>query len=441
MSSKKELFLLLLSDIIFVNLSWSIYYYIRIESGWIQFTNPPSFLAPMVLVFSYWVTLFYFFGLYKHWFVRSRFDEFTTLFRAISIGCLILFFAIFLDDYYKEAKIVSRFLILMYWGLMIFWVSLGRMIIRGFQFRMLKKGYGLRNTLVIGSGLKAKEVKEMIFVFPKLGYKFSGFISINDDITDEDEIGLLKDLREIVGKHSIDEVIIASEQKYEELIISTLNECSDLNVSVKIVPGVYEIVSGMVKTEQVHGIPLVEVKTELMPFTSTIIKRLLDIAISLSLLIVLSPLLLLISLFNLLLYKKVFLVEEKLGKLSKVFRNIRFYTNESNYGIIIKKLFLDQVPQLINVFFNSMSIVGPEPECIDTVKQLTKEIPYFARRMKVKPGITGWAQIKHRYMEKTENDIKKLQYDFYYLENMSLMLDFKIILNTIILIFSFKTNR
>lgn len=440
MSSKKELFLLLLSDIIFVNLSWSIYYYIRIESGWIQFTNPPSFLVPMIIVFVYWAIFFYFFGLYKHWFVRSRFDEFTTLFRAISFGCLILFFVIFLDDYYKEAKIVSRFLILMYWGLMIFWVSLGRMIIRGFQFRMLKKGYGLRNTLIIGSGQKAKEVKEMIFTYPKLGYKFSGFISINDDMADEEEIGLLKNLHEIVGEHNIDEVIIASDQKYEELIISTLNVCSDLNVSVKIVPEVYEIVSGMVKSEQVHGIPLVEVKTELMPFTSAILKRILDLLLSLILLFTLLPLLFVIALFNLIFYKRIFLFEDKVGKSSRKFRNIKFYCTDTGYSRLIKMFWLDKVPQLINVIFNDMSLVGPEPENLDVVKRLITEIPYYSRRMKVKPGITGWAQIKQRFYEKSANHTKKLQYDFYYLENMSLMLDFKIILNTIILIFSFKSK-
>ncbi|MCE1165004.1 MAG: hypothetical protein LWX07_06355 [Bacteroidetes bacterium] len=133
MSSKKELFLLILSDIIFVNLAWSLYYIVRVESGWIQFTNPPSFIMPMIIIFLYWVIVFYFFGLYKHWFVRSRFEEFVTIFRAVSFGCFILFFAIFLDDYYKDARVVSRFLILLYWIMAVFWVSLGRVAIRGFQ--------------------------------------------------------------------------------------------------------------------------------------------------------------------------------------------------------------------------------------------------------------------------------------------------------------------
>lgn len=438
MSSKKELLLLLLSDIIFINLSWIIYYYIRIESGWILFTNPPSFWAPMVFVFVYWFIFFYFFGLYKHWFVRSRFDEFTTLFRAISIGCLILFFAIFLDDYYKDAKIVSRFLILIYWILMVFWVSLGRMIIRGFQFRLLKKGYGLRNTLIIGSGEKAAEVKEMIFASPKLGYKFAGFVSISDSIDSEDEIGVLSNLHKIVEQNNIHEVIIASDQKYEELILSTLNTCSNLDVSIKIVPGVYEIVSGMVKSEQVHGIPLVEVKTDLIPFTSAIVKRIYDLSISFLLLIILLPVIILIVLMNLIIYKKVFVKEIRVGRKSKLFQSIKFYSSDTGFGKLLSLLWLSELPQLINVIFNNMSIVGPEPESTDVVDKLSSEIPYFLRRMKVKPGITGWAQIKQKSYYSSNDYIKKLQYDFYYLENMSLMLDFKIILNTIILIFSLK---
>ena len=403
-----------------------------------MFTNPPSFWAPMSLVFVYWFILFYISGLYRHWFVRSRFDEFTTLFRAISLGCLILFFAIFLDDYYKEAQIVSRFLILMYWALLIFWVSFGRMIIRGFQFRLLKKGFGLRNTLIIGSGEKANEVKDIIYSYPKLGYKFVGFISVKDKTESDEEIGILSDLSKVINDRSIDEVIIASDQKYEELIISTLNICADLNVNVKIVPGVYEIVSGMVKSEQVHGIPLVEVKTELMPFTSAIIKRIFDFTFSLFMLLIFMPLLILVSVINFMLYKKVFYVEEKVGKKSKIFKSIKFYTDTNRFGHLLSKLWISELPQLLNVISGRMSLVGPEPENYDIIQKLSGEIPYFSRRMKVKPGITGWAQIKQKSYYTSDDYNKKLQYDFYYLENMSLLLDLKIVLNTIILIFSLK---
>lgn len=438
MSSKKELILLILSDLIFVNLSWALYYYIRIESGWIIFANPPSFWMPMIFVFVYWLIIFYISGLYRHWFVRSRFDEFTTLFRAISLGCFILFFAIFLDDYYKEAKIVSRFLILMYWALLIFWVSFGRTIIRSFQMSLLKKGYGLRNTIIIGTGEKASEVKDIIYSYPKLGYKFAGFIGIGEKTEVEDEVGVLAELSSIICEKEISEVIIASDQKYEELIISTLNTCSDLSVNVKIVPGVYEIVSGMVKSEQVHGIPLVEVKTELMPFTSAIVKRLFDFLYSFSVLIIFSPMLVVLAMINYAVYRKVFSIEEKVGRKSKVFRSIKFYSDGSGFGKFMSMLWLDEMPQLINVMLNKMSIVGPEPESIETAKKLSSEIPYYSRRMKIKPGITGWAQIKQKSYHTSGDYSRKLQYDFYYLENMSLLLDFKIILNTIILIFSLK---
>jgi lipopolysaccharide/colanic/teichoic acid biosynthesis glycosyltransferase len=439
LSSKKELFLLLLSDIIFVNLAWSIYYVIRVESGWIQFTNPPSFLLPMIFVFLYWVIVFYFFGLYTHWFVRSRFEEFVTIFRSVSLGCFILFFAIFLDDYFKDAKVVSRFLIIIYWILTIFWVSLGRVIIRGFQMRLLKKGYGLRNTVIIGTGSKAKEVKDMIFAFPKLGYGFSGFISISDNVKMEEDLGALNDLPEIVKKNNIKDVIIASEQKYEELIITTLNLCANLDVSVKIVPEVYEIVSGMVKSEQVHGIPLVEVKTELLPFTSKLIKRLFDIAFSCSMLVLTLPLSIIFILSLKISSKgKLFLIEEKLGREGRVFRNVKFNIPDNPFGKFFRKIWFNEMPQLINVLFNDMSIVGPEPETKEIFSELVKEIPYYNRRLRVKPGITGWAKIKQKFYNEEPDMKKTLQYDFYYIENMKLMLDFKIILNTLIIILSFK---
>ncbi len=394
---------------------------------------------PMVIIFIYWVVVFYFFGLYKHWFVRSRFEEFVTIFRSVSFGCFILFFAIFLDDYYKDARVVSRFLILIYWLMTVFWVSLGRVVIRGFQMSLLKKGYGLRNTAIVGTGSKAKEVKDMMFAIPKLGYKFAGFISIEDEIKTDDDLGSLNDLPALIKKGDIQDVVIATDERYQELIIKTLNLCSDLDVSVKIVPEVYEIVSGMVKTEQVHGIPLVEVRTELLPFTSKLVKRIFDILVSVFLIIVFAPFTLIYGLlFKVTSGKKLFLVAEKAGRGGKVFRNIRFNTPDNAFGRFMKKFWIDGLPQSVNILMNDMSIVGPEPETKENVENLIKEIPYYNRRLRVKPGVTGWAKIK-RKLYREEMDTKKvLQYDFYYIENMNLMLDFKIILNTIIIISSLK---
>lgn len=439
MSSKKELFLLVLSDIIFVNLAWLLYYILRVESGWIQYTNPPSFLMPMIIIFIYWVIVFYFFGLYKHWFVRSRFEEFVTIFRAVSFGCFILFFAIFLDDYYKDARVVSRFLILIYWIMTIFWVSLGRVVIRGFQMSLLKKGYGLRNTVIVGTGSKAKEVKDMMFAIPKLGYKFTGFISIEDEVKRKDDLGSLNELPELIRNGDIKDVVIATDEKYQELIIKTLNLCANLDVSVKIVPEVYEIVSGMVKTEQVHGIPLVEVRTELLPFTSKLVKRILDILVSIITIAAYIPFTLIYALLMKTVSRKnVFLVEDKIGRGGRVFRNIRFNTPDNAFGKLMKKFWVDDVPQAINILFNDMSLVGPEPETKENVDNLIKEFPYYNRRLRVKPGITGWARMKQKLYGEAMDTRKILQYDFYYIENMNLMLDFKIILNTIIILSSLK---
>lgn len=107
-------------------------------------------------------------------------------------------------------------------------------------------------------------------------------------------------------------------------------------------------------------------------------------------------------------------------------------------GRFLRKTRIDEIPQFINVIKNDMSIVGPRPEQPKIIKFLLKEIPYYNKRLNIKPGITGWAQVKHHYDESLEDVKTKLQYEFYYIENMSLSLDFKIIINTIFVILSLK---
>ena len=110
----------------------------------------------------------------------------------------------------------------------------------------------------------------------------------------------------------------------------------------------------------------------------------------------------------------------------------------TGFGRFLRRARLDELPQMINVLKNQMSLVGPRPERPFFVEQLKKEIPYYYKRMLIKPGITGWAQVKHKYDSSFDDVKSKLQYDFYYIENMSLKLDLKIMVNTIFVMMRMK---
>jgi lipopolysaccharide/colanic/teichoic acid biosynthesis glycosyltransferase len=152
----------------------------------------------------------------------------------------------------------------------------------------------------------------------------------------------------------------------------------------------------------------------------------------------------------------VFYTQERVGRNGRLFNMYKFrsmtkdaeeYGPEwagevdpriTRIGKIIRKLYLDEIPQMFNVLKNEMSIVGPRPERPHFVEMLKNEIPYYYKRLSVKPGITGWAQIKHKYDSSLDDVREKLKYDFFYIENMSLKLDFKIMVNTFLVVLFMK---
>lgn len=456
MSRLKEKFLLLFSDFLFVNSAWAVYYFVRIESGWIPYNTPTSFLIPLFAVYFYWVVIFAFAGLYQHWFVRSRFDEFASVVKAVSFGCFILFFVIFLDDAITNTEAISRYLILIYWGLMIFSVGSGRILIRSIQMSMLQKGIGLRNSVIVGTGKRGKELEVLVRKFPQLGYKFSGYaetiVSPNANA-----LGNVIDLDKIISKYNITEVLIALEAHEKDKLFEIIRYCPPGKVNLKILPDTYEIVSGLAKTNQIYGIPLIEVMPEIMPYGSQLFKRIIDVAISVAFILMSSPLIILtVALIKLtspgpILYKQV-----RVGRNGKLFNMYKFrsmrkdaeeygpeWAGESDpritgIGRIIRKIYFDESPQFLNVLKNEMSLVGPRPERPYFVEILMNEIPYYYKRLSIKPGITGWAQIKHKYDSSLEDVREKLKYDFFYIENMSLKLDFKIIINTFLVVIFMK---
>ena len=196
---------------------------------------------------------------------------------------------------------------------------------------------------------------------------------------------------------------------------------------------------------------------DIMSPAGKLTKRLIDISFSVFTLILFSPVLLIVSICIKLDSKgPVFYRQVRVGRKGKEFTMIKFrsmtaeaeeygpeWSGENDpritgMGKILRRTYIDEIPQMINVLKNEMSLIGPRPERPFFVEQLKKEMPYYYKRLSVKPGITGWAQIKHKYDTSLEDVKTKIQYDFYYIENMSLKLDFKIMINTIIVIILMK---
>lgn len=456
MSKFKEKFFLFFSDFIFINLAWLIYYYLRVETGWFKSANTAAFLIPMLVVYIYWLIIFSIMGLYQYWFVRSRFDEFSSVVKAVSLGCFILFFFIFIDDMMRNAPAISRYFILIYWLLMVICTGAGRIVIRSLQRNLLEKGIGLRNTLIVGTGIRAIELNQTVETHRQLGYKVIGNISVEKN-NDNNVLGSIEQIPEVSKKNNISEILIAVEPYQKEKVIDIIKYCTGMELNLKILPDTYEIVSGMVKTNQIYGVPLIEVMPEIMSPASRFVKRFIDIFLSLLILILFMPFFLLFALLIKINSKgPVLYIQERVGRNGRLFKVIKFRTMYHNaekelpewaaindprvtaIGRIMRRARFDEFPQVINVLKNEMSLVGPRPERPYFVEQLKAEIPYYYKRMSIKPGITGLAQVKHRYDRSLDDVRVKLNYDFFYIENMSLRLDFKILVNTIIIILLLK---
>ncbi len=459
MNKKLEKILVLFIDFAAINLAWVVYYQLRVESGWFKILTTPMFLIPMLVMYFYWLIIFTFVGMYRTWFASSRLDELSTLFKASFVGIFLLFFLILISDYIQGVNSATRILIVIYWGLFLFFVGLGRLFIRSFQRNLLIKGVGRKNAFIVGINSKAHDVHNQLLMHPALGLDVVGYISVKNGLADSNfkdvkTIGKISDLPVLIDQSNVKEVIIALEKEDREALIEIIASCEPKNVGLKIVPDLYEILSGQARTAQIYGIPLIDIMPQLMPEWEKKLKRLIDITISLLILLITSPVLLLTALaIKIDSEGEVFFKQERCGINGKIFKILKFRSMKKDaekltgpvwsrkddpritrVGKIIRKVRIDEIPQMINVLKGEMSIVGPRPERPFFVEKLSEEIPFYKRRLKVRPGITGWAQVKHKYDETIEDVKIKLRYDLFYIENMSLRMDFKILFRTIFIV-------
>lgn len=455
----------LIADFVVSYIVWLAFAYFRRETleGY-GYLDMQQFINASVIAF-YWIFLYATGGLYSKPFRRSRLAEFTQVFKYSLVGVVIIFFLIFLDDPTppinpKQKPTRQRMLLLIYMGLQCGSVALIRFWITTItNIRIRKRKFGFP-TLIVGFRDSAQRIFEELDKSRRsLGYDFKGFISPNGLPQDHNFQGVLPhygeiaELEKIIKAEKIEEVILALEKDEIDHVPRVVDQCEDTTVQLKVVPGVYDFIYGSVKVSHILGEPLVEIFPQLMNPWQRVGKRLFDLLISMLALVVLSPLYLIIAISVRLDSKgPIFFTQERIGKKGKPFRIIKFrsmYTDAESrgpalssdkddritaVGLWLRKLRLDELPQFWNVLRGEMSVVGPRPERQFYIDQIVKVAPHYRHLHKIKPGITSWGQVKFGYASSVEEMVERLKFDILYIENISLLLDLKILLYTIIVI-------
>jgi len=414
----------------------------------------PNFLKGIILIPLLWCIAFTIFGFYKDIYRKSRMKELINTLIVILLGSLFLFFSLITDDIIKDySNLSTSFLMLM--STHVFIVISYRMLFLGFCKKQLENSKVSFNTLIIGGNQKALELYEEIQEKSNyLGNNYVGFVQINGNKTPLDKylsnLGKLNAIDEILKKHNIEEVIIAIESSEHALLNEIIYELVNKKLFIKIIPDIYDIVTGAVKVSNVFGTALIEVFPDLIPQWQKNFKRIIDIIGSASFLLLFSPLYIYIALrVKFSSPGPIFYLQERVGVHNKPFKIIKFRSMRINaekagpaltqdndpritaWGNTMRKLRLDELPQFFNVLIGQMSIVGPRPERQFFIDQILPRAPHYKYLQKVRPGITSLGQVKYGYADNVDQMIKRLKYDILYIENMSLGLDLKILFFTV----------
>ncbi len=415
----------------------------------LRFSLADTLLAGSVVALG-WMFVFWLGGLYRDYYIRSPFEEAFTVLRTVFLFSLLFFLVIYVDspgDYQRS----PRFIFIVYWLLVSAFVTAGRLFVRFLQRKLRESGVIRIPAVLVGTGRRVTQLLKDLQRERAWGYDLVGMVSADGQgALGLPILGSLSELDGILQKQKPKELIITMDHTNHDELLRIVAQGADADCKVKIVPDMYEIVSGQARTQQIYGAPLIHVNPELMQPWEEAAKRLLDILVSLVILVVGMPVWLLVALgVRLSSPGPIFFTQARVGRNGHEFRIAKFrsmyvddqrgqtWTSKDDprvtpFGRFIRKTHLDEIPQLWNVLRGEMSLVGPRPEQPRFVEKFSGMLPYYRRRLKVRPGITGWWQVKAKSNPESQEEIEsRLRYDFFYIENMSFMLDVEILVRTI----------
>lgn len=473
-----ERILLVLSDFAALAICFALAFWVQFHSGWIadkfdpSKTIDPYWGMGLVLNVS-WILLFVCAGLYRSWLLNSRTHQILRVLRAVAVGIVLiivcLFGTEFLGKVFNNQPLVHDYIygsrfpwIFIYGGSAILLVAGFRMFIYLCLRGLLRLGYGANNILVLGATESGKKIAESLAKTPELGQRVVGFVDERFQVIDREfagkpVMGKYSDLPTLVKKHRVSGIIIAHDSNSPQEITRVLVWICELPLHIYIVPELYPVVNGRFKGNLVHGFELQELFAFTMPPWQVQVKRIIDIVFGAFLGLCSIP----VCLFAAIAIKlddrgPIFYSQERIGLYGKPFTVYKFRTMRTDaekfgaqwatkkdpritrIGHFLRKTRIDELPQILCVLKGDMSMVGPRPERAVFIGKLREQIPFYISRLKMKPGLTGWAQVRHHYDTSIEDVQIKLQYDMYYYENMSLLLDFQILVRTVYVVLTGK---
>jgi exopolysaccharide biosynthesis polyprenyl glycosylphosphotransferase len=396
------------------------------------------------------VFMFNLFGCYRNRWTMSLPSEVFGIIKSIAIVALIL---AVVRSYFMEFPLLISAPVIAIWFFFVGTVIYGieRTILYWVHHNMVRVGWIVRRSILVGAGPEAEEIRTKLRHEPDLGIRIVGQVASGDEEGDlPANVEPFSQLREMLLQSKAEDIVVAVPAN-SKAIDGILSSCIGIPVTIRTVPDLLGIVSGQVRAWSTGGMPLVELAAGTAKHRYMRIKRVIDI-LSASILFVLSlPLwLILFPIVRIQTGGRLLFRQERVGQNGRHFTMYKFrsmvvdaekgvgpvWAGENDprivrIGRLIRKLRVDEVPQLINVVKGDMSMIGPRPERPYFVDIFTRSLPFYSRRLSIKPGITGWSQIQHKYDESLDDVKEKLKYDMYYMDNMCLSLDIEIFFRTI----------
>ena len=419
---------------------------------------PTDYLLALIIVFLLSAWLLPLFYQYKTWRGESILDEV----RGILAGWFVVF-SLFLAIvvFAKYSHHFSRTWIFLWFSFGVLAFIISRIILRFSLYFFRKKGLNQRHIVIVGSGELGQRIAAKIKVAAWTGLQITGFFSDipnqqanSEDIADIPDLGKISEVVAYVDKNNIDQVWIAMSLRHIDKIRNLIDELHTVAVDVRLIPDIFSLRLLNHSISLVDGIPVINMSVTPMVGANKLVKWMEDKILSFIILILISPLMIIIALvIKLTSSGPIFYKQERVSWNGKKFEMLKFRTMVVNVdeqmggpvwggskdkkmtrvGSFLRKTSLDEFPQFINVLRGDMSIVGPRPERSIFVEQFKNDIPSYMQKHLVKAGITGWAQV-NGWRGDTSLE-KRIEFDLWYVENWSLLLDIKIIIRTLLKVF------